>query len=79
LEKSGLDKTSALKLLSYLTEETRLMVFRDLNRPREEKFAGKLREFTARDEARLKMLEAIEKEQKKEQSEQPEPLERRLD
>lgn len=76
MEKSGTEKTSALKLLSCLSEETRLMVYRDLNRAREERFAGKLRDLSVQDRARLKLLRAI----RKEQSEEPEVEEfRKLD
>jgi hypothetical protein len=76
MEKTELEKISALKLLSCLSEETRLMVYRDLNRAREERFAGKLRDLSVQDRARLPYLRAI----RKEQSEQPEVEEfRKLD
>jgi hypothetical protein len=63
VEKPELEKTSALKLLACLTEETRLMVYRDLNRAREDRFAGKLEDLSMQDRARLKLLKAIRKEQ----------------
>ena len=75
VEKTVLEKVSALELLSHLTEETRLMVYRDLNRAREETFTGKLKDLSMQDKARLKLLEAIEKEQ----SEQPKKEDRMLD
>lgn len=61
-EKPKSEKTTALELLSCLTEETRLMIYRDLNKPREEKFAGKLTELSRQDNAKLKLLKAIKKE-----------------
>jgi hypothetical protein len=78
LEKSGLEKTSALKLLSVLSEETKALIYRELNGLCEDNFTGKLRRkfITDQENERLKVLEALEKEQlevrEKERSEQAE-------
>jgi 16S rRNA C1402 (ribose-2'-O) methylase RsmI len=65
LEKAEPEKTSALKLLACLSEETKLAIFRELNRMNEGFFTGRLGfgKVIPEDETeKLEVLMAIEKE-----------------
>jgi hypothetical protein len=77
-KKTELKEISALQLLAHLTEETKLAIFRDLNRIREESFIkvpspGSSSDDFKNDES-LKLLEALEKEQREEAKKPPRML-----
>ena len=74
-------EVGSVKNVSLLLQQSRKLEsgcgtrYRDLNKAHEEKFAGKLKDLTGKDEERLKLLEAIEKEQSEQPEEEEESLE----